>query len=117
MILSRSIRKSIIREWKLQVLKAFCLLIGILIGIILYPNDIGSDSFCSIEVINEYNMRQITGLVFDFINGKRSNGELNVAYMAYIIFYFAIIYMVSLILVFSNQIKVGLCKVGSCKCY
>ena len=107
-ILLRSFKNSIIRGWKLEVLKAFCLFCGVIIGIILYPNDIGSDPSCSIDILNEFNISQITDQLFDFINGKRSNGELNVTYLLYINFCFGFIYMVSLTFLFPTEIKVNL---------
>ena len=106
-LLSRSIRNSIIRGWKLEFLKAFCLLIGILSLIIIYPNDIGSDPLCPIDVLNEFNITKITNQVSDFINGKRSNGELNVAYLILMLFYSTIVLNLSVIFSFPNEFRVS----------
>ena len=106
-LLSRSFKSSIIRGWKYQFIKAFCLLFGVLACVTIYPNLIGSDPSCPIDVLNEFNISEITEKIYNSINGKRSNGELNVNYLIFLIFYFSGVYMIAETLVFTNEIKVS----------
>ena len=107
-LLSRSFKSSIIREWKMQLLKVFVLLFGVLMAITIYPNDIGSDPSCPIDVLNEFNMSEITIQIYDSINGKRTNGEMNVMYLIVLFFYFGGVYILFVTLVFANEVKVSL---------
>ena len=107
-LFSRSFKSSIIRGWKYEFIKAICLLAGVLLTIIIYPNLIGSDPSCPIHVLNEFNLSEITEQIYNSINGKRSNGELNVSYLIELFFYFGYVYVVFLTLVFTNEIKVSL---------
>ena len=103
----RSVKSSIIRGWKLELLKAFCLLLGGFLITIFYPNDIGQDASCPIHVINQFNISQITDKIYDVLNGNRSKAELNTYYLAIFIGYFGLVYIECVTLVFSNQIKVS----------
>ena len=107
-LLSRSFKSSIIRGWKIELLKMFGLFFGALIAITIYPNDIGSDPSCPIDVLNEFNMSEITNQIYDSINGLRTNGEMNVMYLIVLFFYFGGVYILSVTLVFANEIKVSL---------
>ena len=109
-ILCRSFKSTIIRGWKLEFIKAFCLFFGVLISIMLYPNDIGLDPSCPIDVLNDFNLTEITDQVYDAINGRRTNGEMNVNYMIVLCMYFGFIYMVSVAFLFTDEIKVSLFK-------
>ena len=109
-ILCRSFKSSIIRGWKLEFMKAFCLFFGALLIIMLYPNDIGLDPSCPIDVLNDFNLTEITNQVYDAINGRRTNGEMNVNYMIVLCMYFGFIYMVSVAFLFTDEIKVSLFK-------
>ena len=109
-ILCRSFKSSIMRGWKLEFIKAFCLFFGALLTIMLFPNDIGSDPSCPINVLNDFNLSEITDQVYDAINGKRSNGEMNVNYLIVLFLYFGFIYIMSVTLVFTDEIKVSLFK-------
>ena len=107
-LLSRSFKGSIMRGWKIQFLKVFGLLFGVLMAITIYPNDIGSDPSCPIDVLNEFNMSEITIQIYDSINGKRTNGEMNVMYLIVLFFYFGGVYILCVTLVFANEVKVSL---------
>ena len=109
-ILCRSFKSSIMRGWKLEFIKAFCLFFGALFTIMLFPNDIGSDPSCPINVLNDFNLSEITDQVYDAINGKRSNGEMNVNYISALFLYFGFIYIMSVTLIFTDEIKVCLFK-------
>ena len=104
-ILCRSTKSSIIREWDLQLIKSFCLIFVILLGIILYPNDIGSDPSCLIELSDQENL---TELVYNTINGKRSKGELNVSYLIFMFYSFGLIYIECITFAFPGEIQVSL---------
>ena len=95
-----------IREWHLQLLKAFCLIFTALLCVGIYPNDIGSDPSCSIDLLNEFNLTQITDQVYDVINGKRSDGEMNVSYLSILFLVFGLIYIQMITFVFPDEIKV-----------
>ena len=105
-ILFRSVKSSLIREWHFQFLRAFCLFFGVFLFITLYPNDIGSDPLCSIDLLNDFNLTQITDQVYDAINGKRSNGEMNVSYLIVLFLGFGLIYIQMITFVFPDEIKV-----------
>ena len=109
-ILCRSFKSTIIRGWKLEFIKAFCLFCGPLFMMMLFPNDIGLDPSCPIDVLNDFNISEITDQVYDAINGKRSNGEMNVNYMIVLFLYFGFIYVMSVALIFTDEIKVSLFK-------
>ena len=104
-VLCRSTKSSIIREWKWQLIKAFCLIFAVLLGIQLYPNDIGSDPSCLIELSDQANL---TELVYNVINGKRSKGELNVSYLIFMFLSFGLCYIVCIAFVFPGEIQVSL---------
>lgn len=106
-ILCRIMKSSIMREWDLLLLKVLCLFWIELFIIAIYPNDIGSDPLCPIDLSNEVNITQITELVFDTLNGKRSKGEFNVSYLMVLIYYFGIIYYFALEIFVSNDIQVS----------
>ena len=103
----RSMKSSIIRGWRLEFLKAFCLLFGGFLITNFYPNDIGLDASCPIDVLNQYNISKITDKVYDVLNGNRSKAELNIYYLAIFIGYFGLVYVECVTLVFSNEIKVS----------
>ena len=105
-ILCRSIKSSIIREWNLQFLKAFCLFGVAILFITLYPNDIGSDPSCSIDLFSEKNLTKITQSIYDAINGKRSKGEINVSYLIVLFLGFGLVYIECITFVFPDEIKV-----------
>ena len=69
----------------------------------LFPNDIGSDPSCPINVLNDFNLSEITDQVYDAINGKRSNGEMNVNYISALFLYFGFIYIMSVTLIFTDE--------------
>ena len=100
-------KSSIIREWRWQLLKCFCLFIIAFYYISIYPNDIGSDPLCAIDINDDLNISQITQQIYDAINGKRTKAELNVNYLFCTIFSFCIVYSISLTFVFSGEIKVS----------
>ena len=104
-ILCRSTKSSIIREWDLQLIKALCLICSVLLITVIYPNDIGSDPACSTELLD---LENITELVYNTINGKRSRGELNVSYLIVMFFGFGLIYIECITFVFPGEIKVSL---------
>ena len=106
-ILCRSIKSSIIREWNLQLLKGFCLICTALLCVGIYPNDIGSDPSCSIDLLNEFNLTQITDKVYDAINGKRSKGEMNVSFLPLLLMMFGVLYIASITFYFPDEIKVS----------
>ena len=106
-ILCRSIKSSMIREWHLQLLKAFCLIFTALLCVGIYPNDIGSDPSCSIDLLNEFNLTQITDKVYDAINGKRSKGEMNVSFLPLLLIMFGALYIASITFYFPDEIKVS----------
>ena len=106
-LLLRSSKNSIIRGWKFEFMKAFCLFCGVLICIMLYPNDIGSDPSCSIDLLNEFNLTQITDQVYHAINGKRSKGEMNVSFLSLLLMMFSTLYIASITFNFPDQIKVS----------
>ena len=108
LLLARSFKSSLIRGWKFELIKAFCLFLGVLLAIMIYPNDIGLDPSCPINVLNEFNVSEITNQIHDSINGKLTNAQLNINYLIILFFHFAFVYIVSLTLVFSNEIKVSL---------
>ena len=109
-LLSRSFKSSIIRGYKYQFIRAICYYAGVLLAIITYQNLIGLDPACPIHVLSEFNLSETTEQIYNSINGKRSNGELNVSYLIEIFFYFGYVYVVSLTLVFTSEIKVSLCS-------
>ena len=106
-ILCRSIKSSMIREWHLQLLKAFCLIFTALLCVGIYPNDIGSDPSCSIDLLNEFNLTQITDQVYHAINGKRSKGEMNVSFLPLLLMMFSTLYIASITFNFPDEIKVS----------
>jgi len=105
-ILCRSMKSSLIREWRSQFLRAFCLFFGVILCLVVYPNDIGSDPLCSIDLLNDFNLTQITDQVYDAINGKRSDGEMNVSYLIILFLVFGLIYIQMITFVFPDEIKV-----------
>ena len=105
-ILCRSMKTVIIRKWHLQFLKAFCLLALVILFIALYPNHIGSDPSCSISLFNQENLTQITQLIYDSINGKRSKGEINVNYLIVLFLGFGLVYIQCITFAFPDEIKV-----------
>ena len=107
-LLSRSFKNSVIRGWKLELIKAFCLMIGLLFLIILYPNDVGSDPSCPIDITSDVNLTETTNRIYDFANGKKKDAELNVAYLVLLIFYFGFVYGISISFLFPNEIKVSM---------
>ena len=106
-ILCRSIKSSMIREWHLQLLKAFCLICAALLCVGIYPNDIGSDPLCSIDLLNELNLTQITDQVYNVINGKRSKGEMNASFLPLLLLMFGTLYIASIAFYFPAEIKVS----------
>ena len=96
-----------IREWHLQLLKAFCLIFTALLCVGIYPNDIGSDPSCSIDLLNELNVTQITDQVYNIINGKRSKGEMNASFLLLLLLMFETLYIASIAFYFPDQIKVS----------
>ena len=106
-ILHRSIKSSIIREWRWQLLKCFCLFIIAFYFILIYPNDIGLDPLCAIDINNDSNVNQVTEQIYDAINGKRTKAELNVNYLLCLIFSFGSVYSISLAFLFPGEIKVS----------
>ena len=107
-VLRRSIKSYIIREWHLQLLKAFCLFCGVFMCIALYPNDIGLDPSCSIDLQGKINISDITDQIYDAINGKRSKGEMNVSYLIVLFLGFGLVYIECIAFVFPDEIKVSL---------
>ena len=105
-ILCRSMKSSMIREWHLQFLKASCLFGVAILFIILYPNLIGSDPSCSIDLSSRKNLTQMTQSIYDAINGKRSNGEINVSYLIVLFLGFGLVYIECITFVFPDEIKV-----------
>ena len=59
-ILHRSIKSSIVREWHSQLFKCLCLFTIAFYHIIIYPNDIRSNPLCTIHVIDDSKVIQIT---------------------------------------------------------
>ena len=106
-ILHRSIKSSMIREFRWQLLKCFCLFMIAFYYIFLYPNDIGSDPLCAIDVNDHLNISQITQQIYDVINGKKTEAELNVNYLMCLILGFSGVYSIALAIVFPNEIKVS----------
>ena len=109
-ILHRSMKSSLIREWHLQLFKCLSLFFLVFYFIIIYPNDIGSDPLCAIDVDDEVNLTQLTQRIYDVINGKRTKAELNVNYLVSLISGFGIIYSIYMAFVFPDQIKVSKVK-------
>ena len=103
----RSIKSSIIREWNLQLLHAFCLFSVGLFYISIFPNDIGSDPECSISLSYKLNLSEITELVYDAINGKRSKAQMNVNYLVCLFLCFGFVYVIRITFVFPDEIKVS----------
>ena len=106
-LLLRSSKNSIIRGWKFEFMKALCLFSGVLFVLILYPNHIGLDPSCPIDITTDVNISEITDRVYDFVNGKKKDAELNVNYLVTLVFYFGFVYSISITLVFVNEIKVS----------
>lgn len=106
-ILCRTMKSSIIRKWNLLLFKVFCLFCIELFIIAIYPNDIGSDPLCPIDLSNQVNVTQITELIFDAVNGKISKGHFNVSYLMVLIYYFGIVYYFALDIFISNDIQVS----------
>ena len=104
-ILCRSTKSSIMREWHLQLMKAFCLIGSVLLINVVYPDDIGSYPSCLIELSDQANL---TELVYNLINGKRSKGELNASYLVIMFFGFGLIYIQCITFVFPGEIQVSL---------
>ena len=105
-LLHRSIKSSIIREWNVQLLNAFCLFAVGLFYISIFPNDIGSDPFCSISISDEVNSSEIIELIYGTINGKRSKAEMNINYLTALFYTFGFIYMIRITFMFPDEIKV-----------
>ena len=105
-LLHRSIKSSIIREWKVQLLNAFCLFVVGLFYISIFPNDIGSDPLCSFGISDEFNSSEIAELIYDTINGKRSKAEININYLSALFCTFGFVYMVRITFMFPDEIKV-----------
>ena len=116
-ILHRSIKSSIIREWHSQLFKCFCLFFLVFYFMTIYPNDIGSDPSCSLDVNNEINLTKLTGQIYDVINGKRTKAELNINYLVALVFAFGIIYAIYMAFVFPDQIKVSKVTIDFNWCY
>ena len=106
-ILCRSVKSLLMREWHLQLLKAFCLICTALLCVGIFPNDIGSDPSCSIDLLNDFNLTQITDQVYDVINGKRSKGEMNVGFLPLLLIMFLTLYITTVVFNFPNEIKVS----------
>ena len=106
-LLLRSSKNSIIRGWKFQFIKALCLFAGVLFALILYPNHIGLDSSCPIDITTDVNISEINDRIYDFVNGKKKDAELNVNYLVILVFYFGFVYSISITFVFANEIKVS----------
>ena len=102
----RSIKSSIIREWNLQLLYAFCLFSVGLFYISIFPDDIGSDPLCSISLSDKLNLSEITEKIYDFINGKRPKAAINVNYLVVLFFSFGFISVIRITFAFSVEIKV-----------
>ena len=106
-ILHRWMKSWIIRELNFQFLKCFCLLVIAFYFILIFPNDIGSDPLCAIDINDDSNVTQITEQIYDAINGKRTKAELNINYLLCLIFGFGVIYSISLAFVFPDEIQVS----------
>ena len=106
-ILHRSMKNSIIREWRWQLLKCFSLFIIAFYYIFLYPNDIGLDPSCAIDINDDSNVTQITEKIYDIINGNRAKAELNVNYLACLFLSLGYVCSISFTFVFLDEIKVS----------
>ena len=102
--LRRTIKNELIGGWILQLGFIISLLMGVLMMLYLFPNDIGADPGCPQEVIDLRNISSINQRILDALIGNEQKFQQNIKYNFFILM---IVYFLNIIQVcYSSDIQV-----------
>ena len=90
----RTIKNEIIGGWKVQLGFIISILLGVLLILYLFPNDIGDDPGCPQEVIDLKNISLINQRILDALIGNEQKFQQNIKYSFFI---FVIFYCLNMI--------------------
>ena len=93
-LLRRTIKNEIIGGWKIQLGFIIFVLLGVLLMLYLFPNDIGTDPGCPQEVIDLKNISLINQRILDALIGNEQKFQQNIKYSFFI---FVIFYCLNMI--------------------
>ena len=103
-LLRRTIKNELIGGWIIQLGFIISLLLGVLVMLYLFPNDIGTDPGCPQDVIDLKNISLINQRILDALIGNEQKFQQNLKYSFFI---FMIIYCLNMIQVcFSSESQV-----------
>ena len=93
-LLRRTIKNEIIGGWKIQLGFIISILLGVLLMLYLFPNDIGTDPGCPQEVIDLKNISLINQRILDALIGNEQKFQQNIKYSFFIVIFFYCLNMI-----------------------
>ena len=108
-LLRRTIKNEIIGGWKIQLGFIISILLGVLLMLYLFPNDIGADPGCPQEVIDLRNISSINQRILDVIMGNEQKFQQNIKliHISMLIIYFLNVIQLSYSCANENQVKIA----------